>query len=361
MNLNYSHSASMASLKETYNSRKAAASIPKSFGSTAVRFHLDDLCPSPGVGSYSISKENPLIKETPSNSLKGSYSSKSLRLTPHKDKRVPGPGSYNLPELSYLEPHQRRPSTAFVASGKGRVPFPDPNPYPGPSDYVINHDPGVSPILRKKISATFASKSGRNSFFDNVSPAPPAGTYKLDKSSLSANHDVAFHKSTFVRMQQIGYDNKVPGPHRYFDDRAETDNRRKSLRTVGNFRGTHIGKLNEKGVRFEHTFGADKDRFKDSVYGRLDLKAQIPGPGAYDDINRYAKERAKSYREKIEAASASCLSPPKRQTTATPSKSQQGSPGESTSSGKKTYVGIAFPERDYLLVNLQLLIRSIFL
>ena len=26
-----------------------------------------------------------------------------------------------------------------------------------------------------------------------------------------------------------------------------------------------------------HTFGADKDRFKNSIFGRLDLAAEIPG------------------------------------------------------------------------------------
>ena len=30
-----------------------------------------------------------------------------------------------------------------------------------------------------------------------------------------------------------------------------------------------------------HTFGADKDRFKHSFMGRLDLKAEIPGVGTY--------------------------------------------------------------------------------
>lgn len=37
-----------------------------------------------------------------------------------------------------------------------------------------------------------------------------------------------------------------------------------------------------------HTFGANKDRFKDSVYGRLDLKAEIPGTlfdAVYHDVS----------------------------------------------------------------------------
>ena len=45
-----------------------------------------------------------------------------------------------------------------------------------------------------------------------------------------------------------------------------------------------------------HSFGADTDRFKDTYFGRLDLKAQIPGPEAYDDIFRYSKESDKSHR-----------------------------------------------------------------
>lgn len=294
MSLDYDHSASRESLLLSKKWRLESGKEPKAFGSSTTRFELDELSPNPGVGSYNIDHENSLIRRTPSVSKRGDYASKSLRLTPQPINHVPGPGQYNLPDLSYLEPWQRRPSTAFVASGKGRVPFPDPNPYPGPSDYYINFNPGESPILKKKISATFASKSGRDSFFDALSPAPPASKYWVQNSSLGANHDVAWHKSTFVRMQQIGYDNQVPGCHRYFDDRVSYE--KKSMRSCGNYRGKLMGKQYESPVEAVHTFGADKERFKDSVYGRLDLKALIPGPGTYDDIHRSAKERAKSAR-----------------------------------------------------------------
>ena len=43
-----------------------------------------------------------------------------------------------------------------------------------------------------------------------------------------------------------------------------------------------VGKQNEIPSATLHTFGADKDRFKDSIYGRLDLQELQPGPGAYD-------------------------------------------------------------------------------
>ena len=66
-------------------------------------------------------------------------------------------------------------------------------------------------------------------------------------------------------------------------------------------------------VPYRHTFGADKERFKNSIFGRLDLAAEIPGkmpliffswnrfqidnlhvaPGCYDDIFRYSINRGR--------------------------------------------------------------------
>jgi hypothetical protein len=43
----------------------------------------------------------------------------------------------------------------------------------------------------------------------------------------------------------------------------------------------YLGKQNEIGNK-PHTMGADKDRFKNSIYGRLDLAAESPGVGQYN-------------------------------------------------------------------------------
>ena len=59
------------------------------------------------------------------------------------------------------------------------------------------------------------------------------------------------------------------------------DEARKSMRTAGNYRGRYLGKQNDSRAPALHTFGADKDRFKNSFCGRLDLAALIPGPGSY--------------------------------------------------------------------------------
>ena len=45
------------------------------------------------------------------------------------------------------------------------------------------------------------------------------------------------------------------------------------------------GKQNEKKSPAIHTFGADTDRFKHSILGRLDLAAETPGPGWYSPLD----------------------------------------------------------------------------
>ena len=241
--------------------------------------------------------------------------SKAPKLSFIEDKGTPGPCSYDIytDTMAPSPDALLRPSTAFIPSGDGRVPFPPPNKVPGPAAYEPHPDPG-SPFLRIKSSATFASTTKRESFIQ-INDVPHGLTYEpflVDIKRISSptkiyrdspgspakkepyipfNTDIQFFKSTYTRFQDLGKDNKVPGPDRYFDPQAEQKyyHPQPSLRSVGNYRGKYCGKIHQKVVHPVHTFGADKDRFKNSVYGRLDLKAQIPGPGTYfEDLNQFS-------------------------------------------------------------------------
>lgn len=371
--LDYDHRRVVSPLKVVQERRDTHGFQP-AFGSSSIRFHLNELTPNPGVGEYDTHVSS-VLKKTPSFSQRGfgAFSSKQKRCDLFKEKDVPGPAHYKLQSLGYLSPDQQRPSTGFIPSGNGRVPFPPPKNIPGPSDYWINHDPGRSPILTRKRSATFESVTTRDSFFDKMSPAPGPGKYKSERANklvFPANSagDIDMRKNSVVdRFDHIGKDNQVPGVHAYFQrpyidphnppstpsspasrsrpgtshstsspsllpglgsgvvnggasgvfseafgerpsspatrkvlvrtgsttsyvlNEGELDlcshhynnDKKPSLRTVGNFRGRHLGKMNQVPI-VTHTFGADKDRFKNSVFGRLDLAAQIPGPGTYD-------------------------------------------------------------------------------
>jgi hypothetical protein len=89
------------------------------------------------------------------------------------------------------------------------------------------------------------------------------------------------NRSQYKRFQDLGMDNKVPGPGKYFDTNTEEQNEqmRDSLnhRTVGRIFRKPLGKQNEKPKIAVHTFGADVHRFKHSFLGRLDLAAEAPG------------------------------------------------------------------------------------
>lgn len=309
------------------------------FGSATDRFS-EYLTPVPGVGRYNleVDGESNLLKKSPSISKRGyvaSFVSKAPKLSFIEDKGTPGPCSYDIYQgtLSVPPEGEGRPMTAFIPSGNGRVPFPPPNKVPGPAAYHIHPDPGTSPLLRYKPSATFESKSKRESFIQ-INDVPSAAKYKphlvspnalsspprrirtmngdlapppgeaprhtpgspipLSEPKIPLKGDIVFYKSTYTRFQDIGKDNKVPGPQQYFTDSMEEDYfPEKTLRSCGTYHGKYVGKLQSEKRRPPHTFGADLDRFKDSVYGRLDLKAQIPGPGTYfDDLNFFSSINA---------------------------------------------------------------------
>lgn len=139
--------------------------IKKGFGTGSARFNnnMNDI---PGPGAYS-SNDIPLLVRSPSLSKKGfgnAFLSKSQKGFAPKTGDSPGPGHYEIKGMDHVEV---RPTPAFIKSGRGRVPYPDPaltkRNIPGPASYQIKQE-YKPPLLVKKPSATFESKSGRQSF-----------------------------------------------------------------------------------------------------------------------------------------------------------------------------------------------------
>jgi hypothetical protein len=241
---------------------------------------MDELTATPGVGKYNLSDRSMELK-TPSVSKKGYGVSIAAKLPIFADTGVPGPCSYSPKMVGVGDVDTRRVSTAFLPSGNGRVPFPAPNKVPGPNAYEINHDPGTPALLKKKKSFYFESTERRGKFLD-VNDIPPPLSYDAFKPLPGPKHDVEWSRSSHKRFDGLFPDNKVPGPERYFQDIREEENfPRKSLRTAGSYRGRYLGKLQDNARRPPTTFGADHERAKGWFLGRLDLKAQIPGPGEY--------------------------------------------------------------------------------
>lgn len=140
----------------------------KGFGSHDTRFKTTHYKDCPGPGAYEKSIIKPLIDPTPSHSKKGygnSFVSKTPKDFELASAKTPGPGAYNLKGIDHIE--DNRPTSAFIESGDGRVPYPDPKKckknIPGPLDYSPNID--MTPTLLKTLSSgTFRSKSKRDSF-----------------------------------------------------------------------------------------------------------------------------------------------------------------------------------------------------
>lgn len=263
---------------------------------------------TPGVGAYNVTPEyqSALLIESPSVSrkgYKGSFGSKTPKFPPSLDSGIPGPNSYSIEATSLAGSiHATRASSpprsaAFSPSGKGRVPFPDPQPIPGPNSYYPR-DPAISPLLVQKGSSTFLSQSKRDSFIrTSETPSPAAYTPLLSPGKEHAKGDIQWSKSPQIRFRDLGKDNFVPGPQRYFNPEldAKLFSPAKNARSCGSYRGPYIGKQSEHGIVLP-TFGTDQDRFKHSFCGRLDLIAEIPGPGAYhDDLSVFSTVKLRSY------------------------------------------------------------------
>ena len=249
-----------------------------------------ELIDTPGVNSYDIyGPKQP----------KGLGFSK-VKLKSIFDKRTctPGPNSYNLE----VDVSKRTRGTRFVTSKQDRSNFLRLSNIPGPNSYIIQL-PGQPKLMRNLRSASMRSSTRRDSEFSKMGVGPGIGRYVLqteNKWSIPKNTNPDLH--TFGPIKDRFADSNcfqgdmaraasVPGPGMYKFDKSfqrvrqllpEREGQRLYKLAGKNQKGKRfLGKQNELGVK-PHTFGADKDRFKDSVYGRLDLIAEAPGVGEYD-------------------------------------------------------------------------------
>jgi hypothetical protein len=194
--------------------KRKEKTVSKGFGSTDSRFNVN-INEIPGPGSYNKIYESLLLKKTPSDSTKGMFASKVPNRPDEYRPDTPGPGTYNLPGIGHINDREV-PTAAFLPNGqKGRVPFPEPNKIPGPLSYEINYDSKLSTYipksLRRQHSASFRSRSDRESFLQSLSDAPGPGLYTLLNAS-SEGHSTFWSKSTLPQREFL-YDNKVPGSH----------------------------------------------------------------------------------------------------------------------------------------------------
>ena len=207
----------------------------------------------------------------------------------------PGPNSYSIQD----DVSKRCRAIKFQQSGKGRVPFPDPPPTPGPAAYRVKPAKEFVPYrLKRKVMGSFASKSKRESFLGQPPPGPGIGKYSVPTGNRwelppyvklpKGYHSFGANTSRYTFCGNLNHAASVPGPGTYdlpsFGRTVSTPALLAPSSASGGHRPRALGKQFERGVWPEHTFGADKDRFKDSAFGRLDLKALIPGPCAYDVV-----------------------------------------------------------------------------
>jgi len=236
---------------------------------------------SPGVGSYTPSR--------PTSSRQGFNKTKACSIFDVKNG-VPGPCTYS-PDAGDLSKRVRG-CGKFVASGKGRVPWPEPAPIPGPNSYQIKHE--YKPVILKHTnSPSFISKTKRDSEFSKCPPGPGIGAYKLPSPFLWAkpkntNKELhtfgadkdRFKNSLYGRLDLIA---AIPGVGTY---EVSSPLARPNTSPIG-FRGRKaklLGKQNEIGINFGSFGDPKEDRFFNTTFGRLDLAALDPGPGHYSPI-----------------------------------------------------------------------------
>jgi hypothetical protein len=296
------------------------ASSRDGFGVSTLRFDSSATI-TPGVGAYNISPEfrSPLSIESPSISkrgYKGSFGSKSPKFEPYHDSGVPGPNAYTLDQFSIGVTGSPRPSSPSpprsacfspTTKERGRIPFPDPNPYPGPNAYLIHPHPGISPLLVHKGNATFLSKSKRDSFIQPSATPSPVHYHpyenKLFDPLQSVLGDTQWSKSSYHRFSDLGRDNLVPGPDRYFNPNhneqyQQEKQQEKSLRTVGNYRGQYLYKHSLKSKQQFSSFGIPKNRFQNSIFSIVDHKSFIQAFGrtthTIENDHQYAQQHRRS-------------------------------------------------------------------
>lgn len=147
---------------------KLVSSLLCVFGVYYVIFNVLRQSDVPGPGCYETQPE-PYIKQSPSLSKKGysnAFVSKAYRLrSVYKNDLEIGPGEYDFHPYDRIK-DMRKDRIAFLPNGdrNGRVPFPDPLPTPGIGEYDIHIGPGEYDRSKKLKSATFRSRSKRDSY-----------------------------------------------------------------------------------------------------------------------------------------------------------------------------------------------------
>lgn len=238
-----------------------------------------ELLSTPGVNSYDISSGQG--KTLKSNG--GKFSNVFLKSIFHPRNDHPGPNSYDT-EV----PVEKRTTGIKFVTGKAGSSLLPADQTPGPNSYQIKPIKEYKPPrIRKLNSASLRSASRRDSEFSKKTPGPGIGKYSVagaDPFLIPKNRNRDIHtfgpeKDRFANSFQgnMAKIREVPGPGKYHPELIV----KPMTAPTGGRKSKYLGKQNEIGVK-PHTFGADKDRFKDSMYGRLSDIAKIPGTGSYD-------------------------------------------------------------------------------
>lgn len=264
----------------------------KAFTKSSPRFDNKHINEVPGPGFYNVNNEeksSSLIKISPSFSSKGygnAFVSKTDKFLENRasNQTVPGPGFYTVD--SNFASGSKSPSRIFK-SNDSRVPYLMPEETPGPLDYYIPNNPGISKFILKKQSAVFSSKVDRNSFSEHYSEAPGIGIYNVDNVPKQKNL-LKWAKNEFKRFPECLPDAGVPGPGTYFAVEEEKTEEEvvpaysKGGRSCGGFSGRYLGKQNSQRRTSHQAFGMSQtNRFSQE---QLDRAADMPGPPTLSPI-----------------------------------------------------------------------------
>jgi hypothetical protein len=234
-----------------------------------------ELVDTPGVNSYETT--SPIKKPG------GRFANTFLKSIFDPKNANPGPNSYNT-EV----PVEKRSRGITFVTGKAGSSLISTEVTPGPNSYDIKFIHEYKPNRLKRLkSASLRSASKRDSEFTKMTPGPGIGKYNIvsgDAWDQEKNYNKEIHtfgpeKDRFANSfhGNLAVIRSIPGPGKYHPELIV----KPVQATLGGRRSKYIGKQNEIGVK-PHTFGADKDRFKNSVYGPLVDIARIPGVGEYD-------------------------------------------------------------------------------
>lgn len=234
-----------------------------------------DLQDSPGVNSYNTT--------SPINKPGGRFGRVFLKSIFEPKNKHPGPNSYDLE----VPVEKRSQGIKFVTGKAGSSLLPT-EITPGPNTYAVRYASEYKPSRLKRLnSASLRSASKRDSEFAKMTPGPGIGKYNIisedawdqPKNMNREIHTFGADKDRFANsfLGNMAVIKEIPGPGKYHAELIV----KPASAPLGGRKSKYLGKQNEIGLK-PHTFGADKDRFKDSVYGRLSDIARIPGVGEYD-------------------------------------------------------------------------------